>query len=220
MKVLFIGNSHTYYHGMPYQCREMCAALDVSIQVSMVAQPGKSLDWHSSNPATRQALQYDEWDHIILQQATHPFGGDRALLEGTGALYELIPECQSVWLYKTWCEKDMPENQSIIDRAFEKASETFTVPVIPVADAWHEVERCDPGHELYDQDSRHAGQGGSYLTALCMTRALLRRSVQGLPSALSCHGQMLNRVSEDAAILYQSVVDQVIPAFPPAGLTR
>lgn len=220
MKVLFLGNSHTYYHGMPYQCREMCAALDVGIQVFMIAQPGESLVWHSRNPATQLALQYEEWDHIILQQATHPFGGDSALLAGIGALHELMPEGQSVWLYQTWCEKDMPENQTIIDRAFDKASTTFSFPVIPVADAWHEVERQDPGHELYDPDRRHAGQGGSYLAALCLARALSGRSVKGLPSVLTYRGRVLNRVSGAAAGLYQSVVDRLVCVSTPEGLGK
>lgn len=210
VKILFIGNSHTYYHGMPFQCREMCAALGVELDVFMIAQPGESLLWHSRNPATQQALQYGDWDHVILQQATHPFCGEKELCDGVGALRDMLPDGQLVWLYKTWCEKEIPGNQMILDQAFAKASAAYAYPVIPVADAWHEVERQDPGHELYDPDRRHAGQGGSYVTALCMTRALLGKSVKDLPAVLRYRGGILNRVPEADAVLYQSVVDQVV----------
>ena len=197
---------------MPYQCRAMCASLDMAVEVHMIAQPGQSLLWHSENPATMMALKYESWDHIILQQASHPFGGEKELLDGVGALRSQMPKGQSVRLYKTWCEKDIPGNQEVIDRAFAIASRTFSMPIIPVADAWHEVERRDPGHELYDEDRKHAGPGGSYVTALCMTRGLSGRSVRGLPSVLRHAGHTINSVPAGAAQLYQSVVDDVVPA--------
>lgn len=206
MKILFIGNSHTYGYGMPYQCREMLRCLGVETDVSMVAQPGKTLTWHTENPASKLALQYDDWDHVILQQATHPFHGHPELLDAVKEILRMTHGDQSVWFYKTWCEKEMPENQDVIDRAFQSMSDELSVPVIPVSDVWHEVEKRDPGHELYDTDARHAGPTGSYLTALCMARALSGKSVVGLPAALQHGDRILNQVPESHAELYQSVV--------------
>lgn len=207
MRILFIGNSHTYFHGMPYQCRELLAGLGVEATVSMIAQPGRSLTWHCFNPATKFALSCDHWDHIILQQATHPFPAQKSLLAAVKKLIRMIPDGQSVWLYKTWCEKAIPGNQVKIDEAFKSVSEKLNIPVIPVANAWHAVERRYPGHELYDEDGRHAGRGGSYLTALCMARALSGKSVCGLPATLRYRDRLINRVSSSDAVLYQNAAD-------------
>ena len=182
MNILFIGNSHTYYHGMPYQCRELLAGLGIKARVSMIAQPGEDLDWHGQHSTTHHAFRFDAWDHIILQQASHPFPGQDALFEAVNKLLRLMPEGQSVWLYNTWCEKAKPWNQQVIDQAFRALSVERKLPVIPVSSTWHAVERRDPGHELYHTDGEHAGRGGSYVTALCMARALSGKSVRGLPS--------------------------------------
>jgi hypothetical protein len=210
MKILFLGNSHTYSNGVPYQCRELLACLGIKAAVSMIAQPGRSLAWHCDNPATRLALSYDSWDHIILQQCTHPFPGQAALFNAVKKLMSILTEVQSLWLYKTWCEKAKPENQIKIDRAFQYVSKAFEIPVIPVSNAWHLIERRDPGHELYAPDGKHAGCGGSYVAALCMARALSGKSVRGLPASLRYRNMLINRVPADAAALYQAAVDNAV----------
>jgi hypothetical protein len=209
MNILFIGNSHTYFHGMPYQVRELLLCLGIRARVTMIAQPGESLAWHCQNPATKLALRYENWHHIILQQVTHPFPGHDALFDGVSRLLRLMPDGQSVWLYKTWCEKAKPGNQAGIDRAFAAVSGKLSLPVVPVSDAWHEIGRRDPYLELYHIDGEHAGRVGSYVTALCMTRALSDRPVSGLPSQLRHADRVINRVSPSAAKLFQTVVDEI-----------
>ena len=210
MHILFLGNSHTFYHAMPYQCGALLEALGLDAHVSTVTEGGKSLAWHVENPSSAQALQYRRWDHVILQRVTHPFPGTAPLRDAVARLIDLTSAGPRVWLYKTWCEKEIQENQGPIDEAFGMVSGEQGLPIIPVADAWHEVERRDPGHELYDADARHAGPPGSYLTALCMTRALSGQSVQGLPSTLQRGEKTLIDIPTPAAELYQSVVDQII----------
>lgn len=210
MKILFIGNSHTYCHAVPYQCRELLASIGIESQVSMVAQPGKSLAWHKKNPTSKIALQYGDWDNIILQQASHPFGGTEELLNSVKNLLDLITGKPKVWLYKTWCEKAKPENQSYIDDAFKAVSEKLSLPIIPISEAWHTIEERNPGHELYDNDGCHSGPSGSYVAGLCIARALSGKSVVGLPSTLSCQQQIINQVSPSNAAFYQDVVNEVI----------
>jgi len=214
MKLLFIGNSHTYYHAMPYQCRALLEALHEQAHISQIVVPGKSLQWHGTDPETIQALQYNVWDHVILQQATHPFAGTKPLVEGVKGLLQLMPAKQSVWLYKTWCEQDLPHNQAKIDTAFSVVSSELSIPIIPVADTWHEVQKRDPTQNLYDPDRQHANQNGSYLTALCIVRALTGKSTRGLPATLKYHHQIINAVTPSNASLYQNVVDAMFDTSP------
>lgn len=211
MHILFIGNSHTFYHAMPYQCAALLGAMGISARVSMLAEGGKSLVWHAESPATVQALSFVRWDHVIMQQVTHPFPGSQPLCDGVKQLMQLMPDEPSIWLYKTWCEKAIPENQRGIDEAFAAVSNELGLPVIGVSDAWHEFERMAPECDLYDPDARHAGPCGSYLTALCMARALSGQSVLGLPARLQSGQRVLNDIPPPIARLCQSVADQVIP---------
>ena len=44
MKVLFVGNSHTYFNDMPRLFAEMCGRLTgTEAEVTMLAYPGRSL---------------------------------------------------------------------------------------------------------------------------------------------------------------------------------
>ena len=48
MKVLFVGNSHTYYNDMPRLFAMMCARLTGDEpEVTMLAYSGRSLAWHN-----------------------------------------------------------------------------------------------------------------------------------------------------------------------------
>lgn len=210
MNILFLGNSHTYHHGMAYQCEKIMQAQGVDVRVTMIAEASKSLGWHRDFHSTRLALRYADWDHIVLQQVTHPFPGKENLLEEARDLLTMMPEGQNAWLYQTWCEKKIPSNQVILDEAFAAVSEALALPLVPVADAWCEARRRDPHRELYDADGEHAGRGGSYLAALCMARCLSGRSVMGVPSTLMHGRRMLNRVSPEAAEAYQRVVEELI----------
>ncbi len=47
MRVLFVGNSHTFFNDMPALFASMCAELTGERpEVTMLAYPGRSLEWH------------------------------------------------------------------------------------------------------------------------------------------------------------------------------
>lgn len=46
MKVLFIGNSHTFVHYVPARTAEFCKSYGQPIEPVMLTHPGMGLDWH------------------------------------------------------------------------------------------------------------------------------------------------------------------------------
>ena len=44
IKILFIGNSHTYYNDMPAIAKDIFAAAGLDAEVTMLTQGGKCLD--------------------------------------------------------------------------------------------------------------------------------------------------------------------------------
>ena len=71
MRILFIGNSHTYFNGMPFMVRHMLRQGGrPQAEVSMVAPDGRPLSWHVKEPTTRFAIRMHPWDRIVLQQQT------------------------------------------------------------------------------------------------------------------------------------------------------
>ena len=75
MRVLFIGNSYTYYHRMP----ELVAALAASgtpgarLVCESVTEGGMTLEWHAHNDETLRAIRQGGWDAVVMQeQSTRP----------------------------------------------------------------------------------------------------------------------------------------------------
>ncbi len=87
VKVLFVGNSLTYYHDMPKTVQKMIDEQHMEISVQQMAFPGSSLAAHLSQTtvkgnqpstalkkgelsATSKKILNEKWDYVILQEGT------------------------------------------------------------------------------------------------------------------------------------------------------
>jgi len=192
MKVLFIGNSHTFYNAMPFQVRELLRPQDPAATVAMCATGGMTLGWHAEQPETRTAILYQDWDAIVLQQKTHPFDGVEALRKDCRALLPYLKKSRAkVWLYMTWAEKRFPANQAILDHAFTQVAQEIGATPAPVARVWCRLREVAPAIEMYDVDQEHASPNGSYLVACAFYTLLTGRSPVGLPARICVNGDVL-----------------------------
>lgn len=73
MKVLFIGNSHTFVHYVPARTAEFCKSYGQPIEPVMLTHPGVGLDWHLRQSQTYFNLLWGGYDAVILQQTPTPF---------------------------------------------------------------------------------------------------------------------------------------------------
>jgi hypothetical protein len=200
MKILFIGNSHTYCHGLPFQIRELVRQTNRDIETAMCATGGMTLGWHSEQPETQMAIQYHEWDYIVLQQKTHPFDGADMLLRDCKSLLPFTRKTQAkILLFMTWAEKRIPANQLTLDRAFLQAAEEIKATPVPVSKAWQSVLRSEPDIELYEPDGEHSSPHGSYLAACVFFAVIQKCSPVGLPGRICINGDELVNLSREHA---------------------
>ena len=200
MKILFIGNSHTFCNGLPYQVRELLRLSNPDVNATMCASGGMTLGWHAEQPETQMAIKYEQWDYIVLQQKTHPFDGYEALLKDCKSLLPYIRKTQAkVLLFMTWAEKRFPTNQLILDKAFLQVAQEIHARAVPVSRAWQRVLQSEPGIELYDTDGEHASPSGSYLAACVFYAIIQGTSPVDLPCRISVNGEVLADISEDYA---------------------
>ena len=70
-KILFIGNSHTYFNDMAGMFAQLCAAHpDIGpVHIAQLTHGGVSLCWHRDEPEARFNIQYGGYDYVVLQQA-------------------------------------------------------------------------------------------------------------------------------------------------------
>ena len=86
MRILFIGNSHTYYNDMPYLFAELARAAGQDVDVTMLTRGGESLAGHIKNEQTRFNLLYGRYDLAVLQEVTSEFPEIKEYFDGVRTL--------------------------------------------------------------------------------------------------------------------------------------
>ena len=173
MRVLFVGNSHTYFNDMPALFARMCAELTGERpEVTMLAYSGRSLAWHREEYfALRFALLHGRYDFCVIQQQAHPFPGEESTEAGLRAILALCEKggAKPV-LFMTWAEKAKPENAGLMRRCYRRLAAVYGTMRAPVGELFEQFRGTDI--ELYWQDGEHASPYGSYLTAACLAALL------------------------------------------------
>ncbi len=195
-KILFVGNSHTYFNDMPQMVQELFTCTEEPVFITMLTHGGMTLDWHFHQEQTRFNILYGEYDYIVLQQAAHPFDGYQALSDGVSAIQGLSKGMSSQFvLYMTWAEKAHPENQPEMSEAYLRVSREQGTKLAPVGEIWQQFRKEFPQWELYFRDGAHASPLGSFLAACCIFRAI---SEKNLPDTIQLSEGVLAKLDAGA----------------------
>ena len=81
LRLLFIGNSHTYYNDMPLMAAKKARAAGYDCEVTMIAHGGWFLAQHVAEPDVRFDILFGNYDYVILQEHAHPFGPEEKFFE-------------------------------------------------------------------------------------------------------------------------------------------
>ena len=175
MKVLFVGNSHTFFNDMP----ELFASFVEKTtgekpEVVMLAYGGRDYKWHRKEYfAVRFNLMYGNYDYCILQQAAHPYPPKEETMEYGGMIIELCRKYNvKPVVYMTWAEKRFPENQQQMIDTCNELAQKHDALLAPVGAIWQRVQNECPDIELYFRDGEHAGPYGDFLIASVFCKLL------------------------------------------------
>ncbi len=198
MKILFVGNSYTYYNDMPTLFSRLCGCNGKRAQVFSVTKGSRKLheNLDPSDETTRQleaVVRVNTMDVCILQEhSVLPLlDFDRFLNNVQGLMDKLGPA--SYYLYQTWGRKAgspfLQEHQLTtrsmslqLRDAYTKAASLTGAQCVPVGTCFLYSSEAFPQIELYDPDLTHPSYAGSCLSAMAHFRALFGSA----PTDLSC----------------------------------
>lgn len=206
-KILFIGNSYTFFNNLPDMIRQMAESAGMKLEVSAVTSGGKTLEWHYYNPETVQTVQRDQWDYVVMQEfSTRPLDEpDKMYASGEALFNKTTSKNVQAVLYLTWARKFLPETQRSITKAYVELARRINAQIFPAGPAWQAVMAKNPDIELYDPDLSHPSPLGSYLTACVFCSAILGLNPETLTNKIRLlPGAALVIEPEVAAILQQS----------------
>ena len=121
MRILFIGNSHTYVNDMPEIVARLAKKDGIDCEVAMIAHGGWFLEQHAAEPETRFNILYGNYDYVVLQEHAHPFGPEGKMLSAAEKIGGWIHEAKSTAVaYMTWTEKGNEAEQARMAAAYQK----------------------------------------------------------------------------------------------------
>ncbi len=183
VRVLFIGNSYTYFNDLPGLLARLAAANGLELVTESVVEGGMTLLGHLRCGEALSRIRSGGWDAVVLQeQSTRPLDAP-GLMEA--AVQELAGEVDRVGartaLYLTWARHDHPDDQAALDSAYRRCAAAVGASVVPVGPCWQRALAEDPSLALYEQDGSHPAPMGTYLAACAFYAVLAGRSPVGTP---------------------------------------
>ena len=187
-KILFVGNSFTFYFNMPLVVESMAKEKGIEIDIYQSTAGGASLKDHwdgNKNLSTVEKIKQGQFDTIILQDySTNPLANTLESLKYFNKFISLAKSHNAkVIIYGTWTYEAMkPKKYKGLDPV-----ELALMPLInnevvlaPVGTAFRLFQSEFPESKIFTSDSKHPSPIGSYLAACVFLKALTGESPKGL----------------------------------------
>lgn len=213
MKLLFVGNSYTYYNDLPAILAQLIGDNEGEVQVFSVTKGGwklhRYLDLQDENAEKlAHAMENAPFDVVFLQeQSVNPLLNYEQFADGVKRVAERVGAKRTV-LYQTWGRKEghatLEEHgwtrKEMTDRlaeAYQKAAAAIGAEVSPVGTHFYAVGQAMPELELYDPDRTHPSYAGSCLAAMTHYKALFGTLPEKTESL---------KLSEEVIALYKKMI--------------
>lgn len=186
-RVLFIGNSYTYYNSLPQIFKNIALDNGIDTEVSSSHFPAFSLEQHFWHQYTLDQINQGNWDFVVLQDfSQRPSNTTAFVKEHTfryaqklDSLIHIKSPKATIVFYMTWGRRDgdaqfckeIPENCTFegmtnrLEKSYLTMGQMFDARVAPVGLAFKECRNRYSDIELYDPDGSHPSKEGSYLAA-------------------------------------------------------
>lgn len=219
LKILFIGNSLTFYNDLPAMVEYLSehAAVPLAMEVDSATAPGLTLDKHWLKGLARKRIQEGGWDYVVLQgQSLEAVTQTEVLFQHVRLFDAEIRKAGSkTLLYMTWALRKAPEEQAKLTAAYRQIGKELGARVIPVGVARENLLKLHADAPIYLPDGKHPSPQGSYLAACLFQGALSGNSPKGLPAVVpdTKNAQKpLAQLSAAEALEYQQVAEDALKA--------
>ena len=193
-RVLFVGNSYTFYNSMPSMFEALAEAHspDQQIETRFIGGGGATLEKHWEVGQALAAIQTGAWDYVVLQGQSS-FGARRPSdAKGVKQFHKYVRIFEKeirdnggqTVLFMTWSRQDAQDQQEHLAVAYQAIGQELGCKVAPVGVAWDQL-RDNRALELYDEDGSHPSVVGSYLAAMIILATISGDAPEASPGLLT-----------------------------------
>ncbi len=234
LRVLFIGNSYTYYNNLPDIVSGLADAGGHTVHAGQSTPGGFSFGQHLAHANTLAALaDTSGWDYVVLQEQSQmpviPYYRETSTRPSARSLDSLatLAGAQSVF-YMTWGRRmggqqcinghcssvfaDYNEMQDSLAAAYLSFGEELDAPVAPAGLAWQLARTERPWVDFWDADNSHPNANGSFLAACVIAATLLGEPVADWP--------FTNGLEEELASFLRTKADEAVALLNGTDVSR
>jgi hypothetical protein len=217
IRVLFVGNSFTYFFNLPQVVTAMAESQGMEIITRQSTVGGSNLEEHwkaLKGTRTRKLLDSLEWDYVVLNNhSTSAIDTPDEFMEYGKKFIELIrSKGAEPVIMQTWGYKSNPLMIHPIMKGYAKLIGETSSEFVPAGELFMEARKWRPDLELF-QDDKHPSSNGTYLLGLAFFKYFTGASTSEIPMRLTTFDKdgeklyLLFMSQEDADFLQQLVDD-------------
>ncbi len=169
-KILFIGNSHTYFNqGVNFHLQRYVEQSNLEIEpiIEESTFGGHSLKNHLETPTTLDKLKSKNWNVVVLQENSAVARDDRQnVVENIKTFNELIlTQGSETYLFMTWAYLEQPDMYFEIKNTYNEAVRAIRGTLVPVGTAFRTYLNNTNSDILYNADGFHPSMEGTFLAS-------------------------------------------------------
>ena len=214
-RVLFIGNSLTYFNDLPGTVAQLASSMNETVEVASVARPNFALIDHLNGKSNAvEVIQTGDWDYVVLQQGPSSLDLSRdTLILATRLLdpYVRAAGGRSA-LLMVWPESTRFEFFDAVRASYQLAAQEVDGLFLPAGEAWLGAWAIDPQLQLYGPDGYHPSELGTYLAALVVYEGITGHDARSLPAEATVAGRKLS-VPPSRVRLLQRAAHEAVARF-------
>jgi hypothetical protein len=181
LRVLFLGNSLTYFNDMPWLAEEVAKSLGVkpALQAVFEGRSGLTLKQHWDRGRAVRAIREGSYAYVVLQpQSSEIVRTPEETFRYAKLLdAEIRKSGAKTIVFQTWAPLTVDAKQFDFNRQYAKLAKELGARLAPVGTAWESLRKQKI--ELFDGSGVHANLAGSYLAACVFVAMLYDRSPEG-----------------------------------------
>lgn len=216
-RVLFIGNSFTYFFNLPQVVQSMAETQGKVIITRQSTVGGSTLEQHwkgEKGTKSMAKLKEQKWDYVILNNhSLSAIESPNEFYEYSGKFVDAIKKIGAKPVFMmTWAYKSNPLMQKQITKAYLELSKRSGVGFVPAGPLFEQARKWRPDLDLF-HDDKHPSSNGTYLLGLAFYKYFTSTKTSEIPfrlTTIDANGEKLYLLfmrQEDADFLQQLVDD-------------
>lgn len=199
LRVLFAGNSYTYFENLPQVVSVLSEKTGTVLLTEKSTIGGAKLSEHwrgARGLKTRQMIEKGGYDIVVLQEwSLGTVNEEDSAVYYLGLFSDLVRKNGAKpYYYMTWAREKSPEQQAVISRVYRETALANNATVVPVGESWAMARAERPNFRLYFPDGSHPAELGTYLAACVFVATITGELPENIPGVISLkdsHGEDL-----------------------------